>query len=111
MDHGQFTSAFAQKMAFSPALSIFYDLQSTAYGVLVNQLGIWAWRIVFKLVEEMKVRLSGATAQRRLSMSNLAGFSVVRTILPDAEPCFSYGLAGISGSGLAEYSGLPEVLG
>lgn len=84
---------------------------ATAYGVLVNQLGIWAWRIVFKLVEEMKVRLSGATAQRRLSMSNLAGFQSSAPFCLMAEPCFSYGLAGISGSGLAGYSGLPEVLG
>jgi len=43
-----------------------YDPQPTAFGVLVNQLGRWARRIVFKLVEGMKARGSGATAQRRL---------------------------------------------
>jgi hypothetical protein len=75
MDHRQFTSAFAQKMAFSPALSIFYDLQSTAYGVLVYQLGFWAQRIVSKLVEEMNVRRTGATAQRRLRMSDPANMA------------------------------------
>ena len=52
-----------------------YDPQPTAFGVLVNQLGRWARRIVFKLVEGMKARGSGATAQRRLRMSDPANIS------------------------------------